>query len=451
MDINNIQYKDVIHPNTHFFVYKNKKYPFKFDYFKYGSKYFSENQKELVETKTIQILDDHENDTSITEVVINKFIKFIQSEKIQLDNENVIGLNYLSQKYEVKILDKYGKNASVLFDNISFEKLSRQYVNLLINEYSTKINFEYITSNLIFAIKEYENELQLNNKKLSNTISNKEKEIDQLKQQISNIEEQNNALNKKIDLNQQQYFKNIESQKQNEAKMNEKYEKLISIKESEIVKIKEQNANLSNHNKNLLNDIKLSQLKFWKELDSKDQIIIKKDTEITKIKPKNSSLIEKNSQLEKEKQDLQIKIKSQQDQHLNEINEMTNKLKKRINEQDQYKIISLPHDKGDFNGIFKYLNEQAKGNIRTNKIIEITSNSILDSTSYDPYNLFDFKSADDYAAKQGDFYPWVCFDFKEMKAKIISYTIKSSDYSIGHLKSWILEVSNDNNKWITLA
>lgn len=154
--------------------------------------------------------------------------------------------------------------------------------------------------------------------------------------------------------------------------------------------------------------------------------------------------------IEKEKQDLQIKIKSQQDQYLNEINEMTNKLKKRINEQDQYKIISLPHDKGDFNGIFKYLNEQAKSNIRTNKIIEITSNSILNSTLYDPYNLIDFKSADDYAAKQGDFYPWVCFDFKEMKAKIISYTIKSSDFSIGHLKSWFLEVSNDNNKWITI-
>lgn len=36
--------------------------------------------------------------------------------------------------------------------------------------------------------------------------------------------------------------------------MNEKYEKLISIKESEIVKIKEQNAILTSHNKNLLND-----------------------------------------------------------------------------------------------------------------------------------------------------------------------------------------------------
>lgn len=532
MDINTIQYKDVI-PNTHFFVYKNKKYPFKFDYFKYGSKYFSANQKELEEMKTIQILDDHENDTSITEDVINKFIKFIQSEKIQLDNENVIGLNYLSQKYEVKILeektseyignhqeelviqnlidkqnqqnfdtkiyeniisnniikyiddprllsvkipvlyriiqktnlnekyieklieflikclDKYGKNASVLFDNISFGKLSRQYVNLLINEYSTKINFEYIASNLIVEIKEYENELQSNSKKFSNTISNKEKEIGELKQQISNIEEQNNALNKKIELNQQQYLKNIESQKQNEAKMNEKYEKLISIKESEIVKIKEQNVNLSNQNKNLLNDIKQNQQKFLKELDNKNQIIIKKDTEITIIKQKNSSLIEKSSQLEKEKQDLQIKIKSQQDQHLNENNEMTNKLKKRINEQDQYKIISLPHDKGDFNGIFKYLNEQAEGNIRANKIIEISTNSILKS-SFNPYNLIDFKSANDYAAKQGDFYPWVCFDFKEMKAKIISYTIKSSHCSIGHLKNWIIEVSNDNNKWITI-
>lgn len=58
--INYIQNEDVI-PDTHAFVYKNKKYPFKFDYFKYASKYFSENLKEFEETKTINLLD-HESE-----------------------------------------------------------------------------------------------------------------------------------------------------------------------------------------------------------------------------------------------------------------------------------------------------------------------------------------------------------------------------------------------------
>ena len=44
--INYIQNEDVI-PDTHAFVYKNKKYPFKFDYFKYTSNYFFAHQEEI--------------------------------------------------------------------------------------------------------------------------------------------------------------------------------------------------------------------------------------------------------------------------------------------------------------------------------------------------------------------------------------------------------------------
>lgn len=43
---------------------------------------------------------------------------------------------------------------------------------------------------------------------------------------------------------------------------------------------------------------------------------------------------------------------------------------------------------------------------------------------------------------------WLCFDFKEIKIKLENYTIRSFDKSKnqGHLKSWVIEASNDENK-----
>lgn len=41
---------------------------------------------------------------------------------------------------------------------------------------------------------------------------------------------------------------------------------------------------------------------------------------------------------------------------------------------------------------------------------------------------------------------WICVDFKKYKIKPTHYTIRScqgADYP----KSWVIEVSNDNNKW----
>ena len=44
---------------------------------------------------------------------------------------------------------------------------------------------------------------------------------------------------------------------------------------------------------------------------------------------------------------------------------------------------------------------------------------------------------------------FVCFDFKEKSIKLTGYTIKSNRNSDGSYnpKSWLVEVSKDNNKW----
>ena len=76
---NFIQNKEVI-PDTHNFIYQNNKYPFKFDYFKYASKYFTQNEEELLKTKNINLLDNEtENKLAITDQTIKDFINFVQS------------------------------------------------------------------------------------------------------------------------------------------------------------------------------------------------------------------------------------------------------------------------------------------------------------------------------------------------------------------------------------
>lgn len=103
---NFIKNKEVI-PDTHFFVYKDKKYPFKFDFFKYASNYFSTNKDELENRKEISLFDtDIEHKITIKDEIIKDFINFVQSKKIPLNKENVILLNYLSTKYEVSKLEE---------------------------------------------------------------------------------------------------------------------------------------------------------------------------------------------------------------------------------------------------------------------------------------------------------------------------------------------------------
>lgn len=98
----------------------------------------------------------------------------------------------------------------------------------------------------------------------------------------------------------------------------------------------------------------------------------------------------------------------------------------------------------------KYLTDKTGGNIHDNGTIEVTTNSIRESYEH-PKCLLDFKESNYYAAKFGESNFWVCFDFKDMKIKLTNYSIKSFASSIdGHLKNWVIEISNDGNVFKTI-
>lgn len=103
-------------------------------------------------------------------------------------------------------------------------------------------------------------------------------------------------------------------------------------------------------------------------------------------------------------------------------------------------------NESEFNGIIKYLTTKTGGNIHDNGTIEVTTNSLC--KGQEPKYLLNFDYNGDYNASPNK-KAWVCFDFKDKKIKITNYSIKSNCNGPNqfHLKSWILEVSNDGQNW----
>ncbi|KAK8867177.1 hypothetical protein M9Y10_010153 [Tritrichomonas musculus] len=117
--------------------------------------------------------------------------------------------------------------------------------------------------------------------------------------------------------------------------------------------------------------------------------------------------------------------------------------------KDDRKYKEFKSEKGhEFEGIMHYLTDLTGGNIHDNQTIEITSNSIHGSNHH-PKNLVDYQNNNFYHSKN-DPSPFVLFDFKDRRVQISDYSIKtysSGQNDGGHLRNWVLEVSNDGDSW----
>lgn len=110
------------------------------------------------------------------------------------------------------------------------------------------------------------------------------------------------------------------------------------------------------------------------------------------------------------------------------------------------KPLPLLYESGkEFQGIVRHLTQKTGGNIHRNGTIEVCSNEYQSES--EPWNLLDFDGNNYYcASSQWDV--WICYDFKERKVKVTNYSINSiKQYTGHHLKSWVVEVSDDGNNW----
>ena len=70
-------------PDTHYFIYKSKRYPIKYDFFKYSSKYFQDHHEEIQRNPNIQLIDENSHSNyELTDDTVTDFIKFVQCSKI---------------------------------------------------------------------------------------------------------------------------------------------------------------------------------------------------------------------------------------------------------------------------------------------------------------------------------------------------------------------------------
>lgn len=334
-------------------------------------------------------LEDYIQDDRLLSLHISTLYRILRRYRLKKQNQQT--------KKEVvdfvfKVLKEKGREASVLFSEIDFGDAKIECINRLLNEFSTEFDFNFINSSLLLTIYETNSRLILNEEKHKKEIAELNRKFDD---EIQRIEKKSD-----VELNR---------------KLNEEIKKIEKKNDEELKRQKDEtNEMISQIRIELMGEIKRLQ------------------NELNDYKNSNDEKL-KNETEKRETSDglLDEKITGMKDEVIKYFEE---------------KGIELLH-KEDFNGIIKYLTDKTRGNIHDNKTINVTSNSYCESDH--PKHLLDFNCENRYQAQYKND-SWICFDFKNKRIKITSYSIKSYKSSCHHLKSWILEVSNDGQNWTNI-
>ena len=104
------------------------------------------------------------------------------------------------------------------------------------------------------------------------------------------------------------------------------------------------------------------------------------------------------------------------------------------------------------NGIISHLRRECGGNVHMEGVVNVTASSCY-GEGCKPENAVDFNPNRPFASQDLP-NSWICYDFKGRRVTPTSYSIMSWAAVPGynHLKSWVLEVSNDGSEgsWETV-
>ena len=116
------------------------------------------------------------------------------------------------------------------------------------------------------------------------------------------------------------------------------------------------------------------------------------------------------------------------------------------------------YESSPLNGIISHLTRECGGNVDDKGIVSVTA-STVQSEKYRPKYVVDFETEAYYASGpepllKNEASLWICYDFKERRVIPTSYSVKSHHFGPGHghLKSWVIEVSEDGtkNSWVKI-
>lgn len=408
---------------THYFIYRKKKYPFNINVFALFSQFVQKNLDHFKQTKDIYLIEkENERFINLSEDSIKDFILLCQNKDIDFNNDNVVAIDYLTDKYKInKLHDRTQIFISEHENELKFQK----YLLKTDQNNENNIQFEH---EIIDNLSEY-----INNKQL-------------LELPIPSIHRIINS--KKIDVNQNFIdflFACLD-----------KYGRNASILFSNLdlgnLKIECMNLLLSKYSD--IFDFHFINPIFTKELYELQNEQIKRE-EIIKIHQIESfNAVQKELNDVKEKQNELLSIIRNQQATIDNLKSTINQIKecnnKQLIKQDfNYDI----KQNNSLNGIIFHLTNECGGNVHDIGIIIITSSSVYGSNF--PKYVADFikNNQNDHFMSNDERNSWLQYNFKKMKIRPTHYTIRT--HAAGpkncHLMNWCIEGSNNFLKeWTVL-
>ena len=426
----------------------------------------------------------HKNDIDfIISIIINeeeeRTNESKEYSKTTIFNENIEEENENENENRKELESILINNINEFMKNCNIEKVSFSTIYRIIEGSSKK----YIDSNELFEfIKKKENERyilysflkikELNDNNYSKLYKDYERTrgtsksiyYDYLKQELTYINElrkhQEELLTRISTLEKQVQATHLENEEISHkySELETKMKRITTRKEE----LEKENTEIYNKNKQLEERISTLENQFeektrinneisqkYSELETKMKRITTRKEELEK---ENTEIYNKNKQLEERieninrenerlKKDNTI-IKKNNSELQNKIQEYEIKQKEYIQHKSFLKIDTPTTNQ--FGGIFKYF--QTHNNI--NDELKITASSscgykINDILKYDNIRSF-FQTYDKPNS-------WICFEFKKHQIIPFSYIIRTIDDEDNyHLKSWVVEVSNDKQEWLTI-
>lgn len=105
-------------------------------------------------------------------------------------------------------------------------------------------------------------------------------------------------------------------------------------------------------------------------------------------------------------------------------------------------------------GIIDYLTHEYEGNVHDKGIVNVTAKSVYHDSAggnSQPKNVVDLGTDSEYYFQDNGEEMWICYNFKSRRVIPTSYSVRSCRDNPGgcHLKSWVLEASNNGakNSW----
>lgn len=421
-------------------------------------RYFKQKMSEINHMNEIFIHDDFKFD------VFKSFIDSTVSSQIQINHSNYLDFYELSHKYGYTELEEEIKKFIInrpdlkkISDHLSIENqksdtLKEEIISKNLDQCIKNGFLDRIPLKILIRILNSPNRVVNDHHLLFDFVLNKmkiyenaqldgdDKEIIQIlpscldfckmsHSEVVEIVKNKNFSSNFNPQNSQQIINTLStelSEMRNSISKQQEQIQMLLLNFSEFTKFKENN------------EIKFQQLEA--QMNKQKEIIQTQQTEIQNFQRKNQEYEAKFRQFETEEIKLKETIQSQKTTIEN--------FQKQINENETViQKIFTHRENSEFDGILRYLTNKTGGNIHDNKTIDISSNSIY-SDSHHPKNLVDYSDRTHYCSNDEQDIK-ICFDMKENIIQLESYTIKSRNDgpNWGHLRNWVIEVSNDKNKW----